>query len=146
MDRGVEFPWMRAELLENLYDLSDRDFQRRIWIEHKYPHENYYADFDMVIHYLYDDTQVATDPYDWIGAVLRDEREAEAMVPVGRAIDRLLDELGKDKTDKEYIESPLWDDVVRAARAAFAIIDRPEDRHESSDIPEIWPPRDDEAP
>jgi len=129
MDRGVKFPWMRAELINTLNKLADREHQRRVWVDRKYPNEKYYDDFDMSVHYLYDHTTVALEPLEWIGLVLKNEHEAELVGEVGQALERLFAALGTEKTDKEYIESPLWDDVVEAAKRAHAAIDSPEDRH-----------------
>lgn len=128
MDQSVKFPYIRASLIEVLRTLSDRGHQRRVWVDHVLPHPNYYDEFDVSVHLLFDDTSLAEKPQEWIGFVLKNEHEVELVGKVGQAIERLFAALGTRKTDKEYIESPLWDDVVEAAKRAHAAIDSPEDR------------------
>lgn len=41
--------------MEALESLADRDYQQRVWIEHQYPHDDFYDELDLEIHILFDD-------------------------------------------------------------------------------------------
>lgn len=45
-----------------------------------------------------------------------------AMHPLHDALERLFDALGKERSNAEYIASPLWNDVVDAAQRALAVL------------------------
>jgi hypothetical protein len=43
---------------------------------------------------------------------------------VTKAIDDLLYELGTELTDEQYINSPMWSDVVKAASEALSVLNK----------------------
>jgi len=114
----VEYPWQRDEVLDAIRELADREHQRRVW-----PDPQEFQNFDEVIHWLYDDTWLLEEPELSIGSILRGPDEARALHPLREAVDTLLDTLGVDLTDEEYVASPLWDPVVTAARNALAVLE-----------------------
>lgn len=123
----VGYPNMRLQVLSSLENLADRAYQQRVWVEGILPHPGYGDDFALAYGWLYEDLPIMDDPPDFIGTVLRDEVEAEAMPPLKRAIDRLHEELGYNgRTDAEYMASPLWDDVILTTGAALAAMRRPD--------------------
>ncbi|MEG3931670.1 MULTISPECIES: SCO4402 family protein [unclassified Microcoleus] len=115
----VKYPKMREELLETLRSLADREYQHKVWLERDYPPEIKYDCFDEVVHFLYDDTVLAENPYLAIGAIIEDEKEARLMSAVCQAIDLVFEALGTGVSDEEYIKSCEWTKVVEAALRAL---------------------------
>lgn len=74
------------------------------------------------IHFLFDDTSLSEAPEKLIGLFLKDETEARAVKTVCSALDNLFNKYGYDKTDKEYLDLPEWDNVVGSASKAILII------------------------
>lgn len=123
----IRYPEMRAEVLSALESLADREYQERVWIRHILPHPNYQDDFWQAYAWLFENVTVMDAPERAIGVLLRDRAEAHAMLPLREAMTRILDLLGTDRTDAEYIASPLWDDVVAAATVALDTLRRRDD-------------------
>ena len=78
-----------------------------------------YDCFDFVVNFLFDDTDLAENPEDYIDYCLRNKQEAELLKPVTKAIDRLLAKLGNKRSDLEYISSPLWLEVIQTTKIAY---------------------------
>ena len=118
----VEYPEMRAEVVHALRALADLDYQQRVWVRHELPHPNYYDEFALEIHILYDDTRLL-ELLDEAktGEVLRDEDEREALRPLRDALDTLFDRHGMKLTDEQYMTTPEWTAVVSAAQAALPV-------------------------
>lgn len=117
----VKYPDMRRMLIENIHILSDRQHQQRVWVQFDID-PNIVDNFDEVVHFFFDDTTLAEEPDALVGIILKNAEEAQVVKKVTKAIDHLLDTLGKKCPDEEYVSSPEWDAVVQAAREAKAII------------------------
>jgi hypothetical protein len=122
----VKHPWMRKQVIETLEGLSDPDYQRRAWVDHQFPPGIQYDSFDLAVNVLFDDTPLFDAPETTIGYILEDEDEMHAVTRVIRAIDDVLNQLGTNLTDEQYITSPEWQPVVAAARAALPILKKPQ--------------------
>ncbi|WP_200839664.1 SCO4402 family protein [Streptomyces sp. SLBN-115] len=118
----VDLPDMRMNVISAVEALSDREYQRRVWIERDYPSGEYFDDFTLNVNILYDDTLVLEDPAATLGLILRSREEVEAMAQLASALNELFRGEGKEKADEEYVESPLWDVVVRSASVARRIM------------------------
>lgn len=121
----VLFPEMRENVTSAVRALSDEVYQRRVWVERKYPQVGYYDDFSMNLNILFDDTLVLEDPTATLGKVLNGQEEVLAMEALASAIATLLEDEGSDKSDEEYIASPQWGAVVRSAVVAYRIMTQP---------------------
>lgn len=117
----LELPTMREELLSYMGGLSDANYQYRAWVEHSLP-ESGYDKLDYTVHFLYDDTGLAKDPYAWIGVVLRNTEEASSMAALVSAIDVVFDKYGVDLSDKDYLEKKEWQLVVDKAKSALEVL------------------------
>jgi hypothetical protein len=115
---------MREQLFDTLRALADVDYQRKVWIQRQYPPGVQYDDFDLAVHFLFDDTALFDAPEKTVGWILEDEYEVRAIQKVTKAIDDLLNELGTDLTDEQYINSPMWSDVVKAASEALSALNK----------------------
>lgn len=80
-----------------------------------------YDELNYTIHFLYDDTDLATDPRSWIGVVLRGEEEVMAIFDVVKSIDGVFDKYGTLLTDAEYIVKPEWVGVIESSKKALIV-------------------------
>lgn len=115
----IKYPEMRNQVIEVLRALSDPEYQQRVWVDRKYPHENFYDDLTHNVNVLCDDTRVAEAPYDQIGITLNDSVEAESIEVLAAQLTRILDSAGPDESDASIISRPEWNGVVVAAREAL---------------------------
>jgi hypothetical protein len=118
----IQFVEMREELIETLRALSDKKYQELAWVQGQFPEGIMEDNFDYAVHFLFDDHCFADDPEGLIGYCLVDQQEAELIRSVTKSIDKVLSQLGNDKSDLEYISSPLWDEVIETAKQAYKII------------------------
>ncbi|MEZ2320937.1 MAG: hypothetical protein ACBR15_18250 [Microcoleus sp.] len=119
----VKYPKMREELLETLRNLADRDYQDQVWVKRDYPLGIKYDCFDEAVHFLYDDTVLAENPYSAIGVIIENEKEARLISAVCQAIDLVFEALGTEVSDEEYITSSEWTRVVEAASQALQVME-----------------------
>lgn len=118
----VQYPSMRKMLIDYLGNLSDREYQRRVWVNHESSKPGYCDSFGELVHFFYDDTVLAKDPYKGITYYLEDEKEAEAVRKVIATLDMIFAKYGTHKTDEQYITYPEWLDVIEAAQNARAVV------------------------
>lgn len=116
----LKFPTMREELLSYIRGLSDVDYQYRAWVERPSSVHGY-DELDYTIHFFYDDTGLAENPYAWVGLVLRSRDEANCIKSLVSAIDVVFDKYGVELSDQEYLDKEEWEDVVKNARAALKV-------------------------
>ena len=119
----VKYPKMREELLETLRSLADIEYQHKVWVDSDYPPGIEGDCFDEAVHFLYDDTVLAENPDAAIGVIIEDEKEARLMEAVCQAIDLVLEALGTEVSDEEYIKSSEWTSVVEAASRALQVME-----------------------
>ncbi len=118
----MKFPDMRSELIDYLSGLSNKDYQDSCWVKKRCPEGVENDELDYAVHFLFDDTCLSESPEDLIGILLKNEDEAHAIKTVCSAIDDLFLKYGCDKSDKEYINYPEWNNVVISACKAISII------------------------
>ncbi|MFD0856457.1 hypothetical protein ACFQ07_29735 [Actinomadura adrarensis] len=120
----VQYPEMRAQILETLRALADPEHQRQVWVEHRPPRPGYYDDLDLNISVLFDDTIIAEDPCAHIGKTLHNENEAQAVQALVDVLDPFIESLPRGTDDATAISMPAWRDVVEAARRAVTVLER----------------------
>lgn len=116
---NIQFPNMRAQVVEALRALSDRQYQESIWGKCD-PAVNAYDDLDISVHMLYDDALVLPEPETCVPSLLH-----ESEVPALRAVDAVLGPMIRDLgdcPDDVYLADPRWPAVVRAAGEAFTTL------------------------
>lgn len=113
----VKYPNLRAELLDELRNLSDTDYQQRVWINGSAP-DGYVDDFCSVVEFFYDDTMLARDTRSTVGVILVDDTEVGPIRAVIQAIDQMFLMHGMKLSDEAYLAKPEWGVVVDAARIA----------------------------
>lgn len=105
----LRFPSLRAELLEYLADLAADDRLKKP------------DDLDFVVHFLFDDTDLADPGRSTVGLVLFSEEERQSLLSLTQVIGVLVDELG-DATTAKYVERPVWHQIRRLARSSLDLL------------------------
>jgi hypothetical protein len=118
----IKFPGMRAELIQHLNELSDIDYQRRVWVLGGSEGTVVHDEFDYAVHFLYDDTKLAADPASTIGWILRNDEEAAEISKLIEAMEVVFQRYGTKLSDAEYIQLPEWVTVLAAAKKAANLI------------------------
>jgi hypothetical protein len=113
---SLQYPEMRAWVLDALQTLGDPAYQRRVWLERDWPEPDFVDNLDENVHILFDDVDVCVDPDRWVGIVLY-AAEVEPLRRLGEVFGALIDDLG-DVADDVYLADPRWPTVVELARAA----------------------------
>lgn len=117
----MKFPEMREELLGCLESLSDLSYQKSCWVAHICPDGVKYDELDYSVNFLFDATTLSSEPEEYIGLILRNREEADAVRLLCEKIDEIYQKYGGDLTDAEYIAVPEWNNVLEAAQVALRI-------------------------
>lgn len=118
----IKYPSIRFELMRNLEKLSDLNYQNAVWVAQKYPVNIEFDSFDLVVHFIYDDTSLGEDASGMLGITFIDEAEVRAFREVVGALDLLFEKHGTNLSDRDYIHKPEWVEVVKSARQALAVM------------------------
>ena len=110
----IRFLDMRANLHGFSESLSDEAYQKRVWIERQPSATR--DSFTDVVHFFYDDTTLAEHPDQWLGLILRNASEVDAVKALVSAMDVLFAKIGTEEPDEAYIRSADWPQVVMLAR------------------------------
>ncbi len=129
----VRFPLIREELFRVARVLADTSYQQQVWRSYSPTTPQAYDDFDMVVHFLYDDTNLADSSQSAIGDILLNEKEALGCSEIIAAIDFLLDRYGNALSDAEYISKPEWNNIVVAAQKLYSLLQQGEERGRKGD-------------
>ena len=131
MASHVKFPGSRRDLIYYIGKLADFEMQKREWVKSDHPCW-FWANADYPIDMLLDEGDLNKKEYATgkIGYWFRNEREALAAHRVGILLKRVIDEVGIKKPDSIYLTSPLWQEVVQAAKEAYEILMEDEDLDE----------------
>ena len=138
---NVKFPQMRQILIFAIQSLSDRETQMREWISSTAVHR-FWDTMKFDIDVIYHDLDLDSIPEDQLGYSLMDQEEINIIKPLTDALDAVCDRIGFRQPDSAYIISPLWDDVVHAAKAAFDIFMANEEKAKQTN-PYPWNGEDD---
>ncbi|MER6046642.1 hypothetical protein ABT168_04085 [Streptomyces sp. NPDC001793] len=120
-EEQIRLPEMREEVVSAVRALADPEYQKRVWIERKYPNPGYFDDFTLNVNILGDAT-VLDDPYAAIGYTLASEEEAQAMKGLSDRLLHIIEEVGSESPDSAFLASPLWDGIAEAARNALEVM------------------------
>ena len=114
----LKFPAMRDELISYLLGLSNAEYQYNAWVARADP-DLAYDEFNYVVHFLYDDTDLATDADSWVGLIFREGSEALAISEVVRSLDVIFEKYGTALSDAEYLTKPEWAYVIESSKNAL---------------------------
>jgi hypothetical protein len=124
----IELPGMRRELILNIADLSDKEMQCNKWVDQRFSH-SFWNNLSYSVHALFDDADYRKDDPKpiMIGITLRNKEEVAVVRHLISVLDKVLDKIGIKQPDSAYLNSPLWDDVVEAAKHAYEVLMKDED-------------------
>lgn len=129
MSIQVRFPEMRAEVIDAIRSLADRDRQQRYWIRQEFPSEGYFEDLGLNVNILYDDTGVLREPSSRLGSVLASDEEVTALRLLAEELNPIIDKLG-NQPDSAYLRDPAWQNVIDRAASALAVLQREDQESE----------------
>jgi hypothetical protein len=118
----LRYPEMRRELVSYIKSLADKQYQQGVWLNGDLHPDIVHDELDYAIHFLYDDTILAKDPYALIGWILLSKEEAEAITRLIENLDLLFDKYGTELEDRDYLRKNEWLDVLQAAKSAETIL------------------------
>jgi len=122
----VEYPGIRLSLITEIKKLSDIEKQKKEWRDYSYKHA-FWDDIDLNTEVLIDAMPCEEDPPRSIGVVLRNYEELVYVQFLIQCLQRVIKEIGIKQPDSAYLNSPLWDDVVEAAKHAYGVLMKDED-------------------
>lgn len=120
-DTLFRYPFLRRELLMSVQALSDREYQRKAWINHDFPPGIEWDSLSVAVEFLFNDSGMSDDPAGAIGLFLVED-EKDGIIEVMRKMDLVFEKYGDHCTDLEYISAPEWDDVIASAKSLFILI------------------------
>lgn len=118
----VKSPEMREELVGHLRELSDIDYQRRVWVNGISEGSIQHDEFDYAVHFLFDDTHLAGDPISTVGWILRSPDEVDLIKALEEAIEAIFKKYGTRLSDAQYISLAEWEMVIDCAKKALLVI------------------------
>lgn len=121
----MKYPEMRKELIAYLSGLSNLQYQRDCWVNGNCPDGVEHDEFDYVVHFLFDDTKLSSNPKSLIGYLLKNESEAILIQRLCQEIERIFEKYGTNLSDEEYMACHEWSTVISTARQAHAEITKP---------------------
>lgn len=116
----VELQQRREELFHYVRALASPDYQQQVWIEGNYPPHLDHDSFGYVITFFFEDTMLGEAPERNLGTILESEAEIPVISRLSEALMLILQQLGDQCTDIEYISHPDWQHVIYAAADAAA--------------------------
>lgn len=111
----LKFPEMRVELINSLQDLSDMETQRRAWGAYGAPT----GTLDDAVHFLFDDTNLETEPFEHVGLIFKNTQEAKVVHALIKELNAIFDKYGTELGDLEYVGKPEWSNVIGSATIAL---------------------------
>ena len=119
-DKSLELPYMRHGLIGTLKDLADLVRQKKDWIIQDYPNGFWWGMREAIV--TFEGIPLESAPLDQIGYTIRTEEELALILDVMNKLWKVMDVIGTEKPDADYLNSPLWHDVVIASAKAYNYI------------------------
>lgn len=116
----IKFPDIRVNLIAYVNSLSDMQYQKQFWGKKDPENPEFYDDFDESIHFLYDSTDIASDPESWIGLALKNTTEANLISNLDKSLNELFEKHGTDLKDEEYMQMKEWEFITGNAETLYA--------------------------
>ncbi|WP_338453821.1 hypothetical protein Bealeia1_02047 (plasmid) [Candidatus Bealeia paramacronuclearis] len=121
----VKYPGMRIELLEEVCILSEPEIQKG-WFDSNFKH-SFSDSISFYILTLIDAMPCEDKPPDAIGVVFRNYEELVYVHFLHTTLLRAINTIDENQSDEDYFNSPLWQDVIEAAKQAHAVLMKDED-------------------
>jgi hypothetical protein len=123
MTSHVELPGRRYELIGSFEDLADFEMQKNKWCNNKYQH-SFSDNMSLSAGVILDEADLDKEEYaiGKIGYWFRDRKEAMVSHEAAKTLKKATGSIGYDKPNEEYLTSPLWQEVVKAAKDAYDVL------------------------
>ena len=115
----IQFPDLRANLIEYVYGLSNRQYQQDFWGKTLAENTNFYDDFDQAIHFLYDTLDLNNAPEQWLNLIFINEIEIQFTKNLINDLERLFQKYGLNLTDSEYQQTSQWEQILSSAKILY---------------------------
>ena len=109
------------ELLNNVRDISDKEYQKRVWIRGEGPECD---DFDETVCFFFDDVDAILDNYKKFGII---DSQYWLLMKFRNEFDVFSRGVGRNNPPIKFIESPEWQKIMEMAKEvlkAFNYTDR----------------------
>jgi hypothetical protein len=116
---------MRYELILEIKSLSDKKEQEKWIINNR--KDGFWYGIDSETEMIIDVIPFQEYPEDQIGYTLKNDQELSAILDLIRKVKLVFTKIGMKQPDSAYLNSPLWDDVVEAAKHAYEVLMKDED-------------------
>ena len=110
---ALKYPWRRLELIWQLQDI--------LGLKKTVAVQSHDRRIDDAYHFLFDDTDLASNPEKEIGVSLLHSHEVACISELSRRLDELCMELG-DAASQAFIDHPKWQCVEDAASVALDML------------------------
>jgi len=122
----VEYPGIRLMIINEINALSDLEMQKREWCS-KDRDDAFWYNERLYVDTLIDAMPCEEDPPRAIGVIFRNYEELVYVQFLIQCLLRVIKEIGINQPDSAYLNSPLWNDVVEAAKHAYEVLMKDED-------------------
>ncbi|MCP4924223.1 MAG: hypothetical protein GY915_09425 [bacterium] len=122
----LEYPGLRANLIWGVKNFTDLDYQKRKWCLDNQKGNVFWDGIREPVNCLFD-IPFREYPDKQIGVTIRNWKEIDALIKLGATIDVFYEKSSKGKTNQEYLDSELWQNVIKCAKEAYAILMDDED-------------------
>lgn len=121
MSTTILSPGMRFTLIHEIKDLADLGKQKKEWVS-KDRNDAFWYHLTNETDFLWEGIPFQEFPQEQIGYTLKNKVELESILRLINTLETVLTTIGKKQTDSAYLDSPLWNDVVKAAKDAYEIL------------------------
>jgi hypothetical protein len=108
----------RENLIVYLTDLATYPFKFKVQGNEKILD----MDIDDIIHFFFDDTQLANNTAHELGWILESKEEIHIIKELTTTLDKILDKYGVYLLNTDYIYKPEWKNVIYTTQKALDII------------------------
>jgi hypothetical protein len=122
----IKYPGIRYTIIQEVKALSDLEMQKSKWCS-KDREDAFWYNRRLYVDTLVDAMPCEEDPPRSIGVVLRNYEELVYVQFLIQCLLRVIGKIGIEQPDSAYLSSPLWNDVVEAAKHAYEVLMKDED-------------------
>lgn len=119
MTNNLLHPNMRQEFVDHLKVLSGQEYQVNSWINKTFSWINNCDEFDIIVHFLFDDTNLSRSPYSLIEIFLYNDEKAETSNVLCKHIDNLLTKYDLEHEGSYCCKLPEWDHVISTSKKNY---------------------------
>ena len=124
---NISRPIIRFYVINEIKDLADIEKQKKEWTSND-KDDAFWYNLTNENDFLWDGSINYDENSDeHIGDTLKNDIELKAILNLVKKLDTVLEKIGIKQPDSAYLNSPLWDDVVEAAKHAYEILMKDED-------------------